>query len=192
MSDEYAGELCSTGFQFNDIDPTRGWRSPISLVLGELIEDGAIDFSRSEWNFDSYNQEQRDRLYRKLEARYRYASIGIIPVARWRRRVIGQLNESMAKYRWAYKALDDGIDPLQIGSEYHKYRNIDSDFPQTLLSANEDYASYGTDIEEEWIRQGGWLEFLEKLKKAKGVDEMILDELEGLFSSLMTVSINAR
>ena len=185
-------ELCAIGYQFSDIDKTKGWRSPISLVLGELIEDGLINFSEEVWDFDSYDAEQRDRIYTKLEARYRYRSIGIIPLARWRRRLIGQLNESMDKYKWAYKALEDGIDPLQVAGRYRKYRNIDSDFPQTLLSENQDYASFGTDFEEEEITQGDWLEFLQKLKKSKGVDELLLDELEGLFSSLMTVSINGR
>lgn len=184
-------ELCDLGYQFQDIDNRRGWRTPITLKLGELIEDGAIDFTLAEWDFDSYDAEQRARLYEKLEGRYYFRDIGVVPVARWRKRVIAQLNESMSKYRWAYKALEDGIDPLQVNSRYRKYRNIDSDFPQTLLSKNQDYASFGTDFEEEEIMQGDWLEFLNKLKKAKGIDEMILDECEHLFSALLTVNMNA-
>lgn len=184
------GELCSIGYQFEAPDNSRGWRSPISLVLGELIEKGAIDFSQAEWDFDFYDREQRDRLYAKLTKRYYFRSIGILPPARWRLRLIGQLNELMAKYRWVYRAMEDGIDPLQMQSRYRKYRNIDSDFPQTLLSQNQDYASYGTDFEDEEIMQGDWLEFLQKLKRSKGVDEMLLDELDGLFSSLITVNLN--
>ena len=183
-------DLCSVGYQFLDVDNTRGWRSPISLVLGELIEGGDIDFARAEWDFDSYDAEQRARLYRKFSDRYYFRSIGIIPVARWRKRLIAQLNESMDKYKWAYKALEDGLDPLQTASRYRKYRTIDSDFPQTLLSQNEDYASFGTDFEEEEIMQGDWLEFLRRLKNLKGVDEAILDECEHLFSHLVTVNTN--
>ena len=190
MSDKY-GQLCSTGYTFDEPDNSRGWRSPISLVLGELIEKGAIDFSSPEWDFDYYDREQRDRLYEKLEGRYYFRSISIVPPARWRKRLLAHLNELMAKYRWAYKALADGVDPLQVSDRYRKYRNIDSDFPQTILSKNQDYASYGTDFEEEELMQGDWLEFLQKLKSAKGVDEMILDELDGLFSSLITVNLNS-
>ena len=183
---------CSPGYQFSDVNVANGWRSPISLVLGELIEDGVIDFSSELWNFDSFNQEQRDRIYRKLEARFRYRSIGIIPFQRWRRRLLATMNEQMAKLKWAYQALEDGTDPMQAGSRYRKYRNIDSDFPQTLLSQNQDYASYGTDFEEEEIMQKAWLEFLAQLKDASGVDEILLDALEPLFSSLITVSMNGR
>lgn len=186
----HVDELCSVGYQFLDPNPAARWRSPISLVLGELIEYGVVNFSEAKWDFDAFDEEQRNRLWRKFEARYRYRSIGVLPLARWRRRVVGQLNELMSKYRWAYQALAEGIDPMQSEGRFRKYRNIDSDFPQTLLSRNQDYASYGTDFEEEEDKTGDWLEFLAKLKRAKGVDEMILDEMEGLFSSLITVSVN--
>lgn len=189
--DDYAGELCGIGYQFAEPDNSRGWRSPVSLLLGELIEAGHIDFSQAAWDFDSYDVEQRNRLYHKLQGRFYFRSIAILPPARWRMRLLAQLNELMDKYKWAYKALEDGLDPLQAGSRYRRYVNIDSDFPQTLLSQNQDYASYGTDFEEEEIQQQDWLDFLVRLKRAKGVDEMILDELEPLFSSLITVNLNA-
>ena len=191
-SEEEYGELCAIGYQFaQTVDNSRGWRDPISLALGELVEAGHIDFSKPEWDFDYFDAPQRARLWRKFADRYYFRSISIIPPARWRKRVIARLNEAMDKYKWAYKALADGVDPLQAIGRYRKYRNIDSDFPQTLLSQNQDYASYGTDFEEEEITQGDFIEFLHKLRSIKGVDELVLDELEGCFSALITVNINA-
>ena len=183
--------MCDMGYQFAEPDNTRGWRSPISVALGELIQDGAIDFEKSEWDFDSFDSEQRDRLWKKFQARYYFRDLGMLPPARWRIRTIARLNEAMDKYRWAYQALADGVDPMQIVGRYRKYRNIDSDFPQTLLSGNQDYASYGNDFEEEEITSGNFLDFLRKLRTIKGVDELVLDELEPMFSSLLTVNVNA-
>lgn len=177
-------------YEFTQPNNAEGWNSPISLALGELITQGAIDFDSAEWDFDSFNQEQRDRLWKKFAARYYFRSIAIIPPARWRMRVIAALNEQMSKYRWLYEAMADGIDPLQSQGIHHKYRNINSEFPQTILSGNEDYASDGTDIEEETVISGDWLDILDKIKAASGIDELILDALEPLFSSLITVNSN--
>lgn len=170
----------------------RDWHAAVSLTLRELIEEGIVDFSSEEWDFDSYDDEQRNRFWQKFEDRYYFREIGLIPYAKWKKRLLGKLNEIMPKYKWLYKALADGIDPLQIGSEYNKSRNIDSDYPQTMLSGRSDYASYGRDFEHEKIQLGDMLERAATLKDAQYVDSMILDELEGLFSCLVTVSMNVR
>ena len=170
----------------------RDWHAVVSITLRELIEEGIIDFSSHEWDFDAYDPVQRNRFWRKFEDRYYFREIGLLPYAKWKKRLIGQLNEIMPKYKWLYKAYDDGIDPLQIGSEYNKSRNIDSDYPQTMLSGNQDYASFGRDFEHEKIQLGDMLERAGSVKDAQYVDSMILDELEHLFSCLVTVNINAR
>ena len=170
----------------------RDWHAVISLTLRELIEDGVVDFSLKEWDFDSYNKEQRDRIWQKFTTRYYFREIGLIPYAKWKLRVLGKLNEIMPKYKWAYAALDEGINPWQVGSEYNKSRSIDSDFPQTMLSGNSDYASYGRDFEHEKIQLGDFMEKMDSLKSIQYIDSMILDELEVMFSSLVTVSMNAR
>ena len=175
-------------YEFAQTDNSKGWTSPISLVLGELITQGAIDFSSAEWDFDSFNKEQRNRLWKKFQARYYFRSISMLPPARWRMRVIATVNEQMSKWRWIYEALEDGIDPLQAQGIHRRFRNIDSEFPQTMLSGNEDYASHGNDIEEETVISGNWLETIEKVNSISGIDENILDALEPLFSSLITVN----
>ena len=41
-----------------------------TVTLGELVNNGLVDFSGCEWDFESYNTEQRDRIYKKILDRY--------------------------------------------------------------------------------------------------------------------------
>lgn len=86
--------------------------------------------------------------------------------------------------------LEEGQNILQHYGEYGKSRNIYSDFPQTMLGGNEDYASNGTDREHEEIYLGDWIDQLEKIKHYDDIDVMILKELETMFSCMFTVNIN--
>ena len=105
--------------------------------------------------------------------------------------LIRKINELMPKYKPLYKMIDDGIDPLQVGNEYGKSRNIFSEFPETLLNGNSDYVSTGTDREYEVIKQGNLVEQLEDYaKRYYDIDVMILNELEIMFTSLYSVSTN--
>lgn len=166
------------------------YHSVFSIQLCELINDGWIDFSDSSWDFDSYNEEQRNRFWKKFERRYYWREIGIMPPKQWKWEVLRKLDEIMPKYKPIYKMLDDGQNILQHYGEYGKSRNIFSEFPQTQLGNNEDYASNGTDREHEEIYLGDWMEQLEKLKTYNDVDVMILNELETFFSCMFTVNIN--
>ena len=180
-----------TQYQF-DTQIQRDYHAVVSITLGELINDGIVDFSDCEWDFDSYDKEQRDRFWQKFESRFYFREIGLLPFGKWKKRLLGKLNEIMPKYKWAYKALAEGNDPWQNASEYNKSRSIDSDFPQTLLGGNSDYASYGRDFEHEKIMLGDFVEKMNSLAGIEYIDSMILNELEVLFSSLVTVHINAR
>ena len=171
------------------------YHSVFSIQLCELINGGWIDFDEPEWDFDSYerfdgDREQRDRFWEKFKKRYYYREIGIIPPGQWKWEVLRKLNEIMPKYKYAYKLLDEGIDILQTYAEYGKSRNIYSDFPQTMLGGNEDYASNGMDKQHENIYLGNWIDTMQKLKSYNDVDVMILDELETFFSVMFTVNVN--
>lgn len=168
-----------------------------SIQLCELINDGWIDFSDESWDFDSYqregvenDREQRDRLWMKFEKRFYWREIGIIPPGQWKWEVLRKLNEIMPKYKYAYKLLDNGLDILQNYSEYGKSRNIFSEFPQTMLGNNEDYASNGTDREHEQIYYANFIDTMNKLKTYNDVDVMILNELETMFNVMFTVNVN--
>lgn len=158
-----------------------------TITLAELDKEGLLDFSKNVWNFDAYNQEQRDRLYKKIKDRYYYREIGLTPPRLWQHELIRKLNEIMPKYKLVYKALDDGIDFLQVSNNYGKERSINSDFPQTMLSDNQDYASFGTDKEFEHITQGDFLDKIATLKSYDDVDVMILNDLESCFFNCILV-----
>ena len=99
--------------------------------------------------------------------------------------------EIMPKYIPLYKILDESPQLLGAESDYYKARNIYSDFPQTQLNGqNGDYASSGNDTEYERIRQLNIMDIAERIKGYDDVDKLIINEIEGLFSCLFTVSIN--
>lgn len=173
----------------NDRNPD--YHAVYSIQLCELINGGMIDFSSEEWDFDSYNKEQRDRFWKKFEARFYWREIGIFPPGKWKWELLRKLNEIMPKYKPVYEMLENGQNILQKYGSYGKSRNIFSEFPQTQLSGtNQDYASNATDREHEEIYLGDWLEQIEKLKNYNDVDVMILNELETMFSVMFTVNIN--
>lgn len=167
------------------------WNSVMSISLGELVDYGFIDFSSEKYDFDSYNDEQRNRFWEKFLARYRFRDISITPPEKWRLRLIAVLNEVMPKYKFLYKALEDGKTPLMAGDEYHKRREIRSDFPQTQLSGQEDYASEGNDLEYETIHEADFIETADRIARSyRDVDVMLLDECERLFSQIYSTHIN--
>ena len=86
---------------------------------------------------------------------------------------------------------EDGNLPGHEG-EWYKSRNIFSDFPQTQLGGNSDYASTGNDTEYERIRRADILETIERLKDYQDVDALVLDNIEQMFSCLVSVSVNTR
>ena len=61
-----------------------------------------------------------------------------------------------------------------------------------MLSGNSDYASSGNDREFENITEGGVLDKWEQIQnRFKTVDVMILEELDELFTCLLTVDMDA-
>ena len=162
-----------------------------SIQLCELINGGWIDFSDESWNFDMFDEEQRNRFWNKFMRHYYWREIGITPPGRWKWEVLRKLDEVMPKYKPIYQALKDGQDILQKYGEYGKSRNIYSEFPQTQLSGlNQDYASNGTDREHEEIYLGDWFEKMKELKNYDDVDLMLVKEFETFFAVMFTVSMN--
>lgn len=166
--------------------------SVTTVTLGELYEDGWFDLTSSEWDFPKYNDEQHSRLCKKILNHYYTREIGVIPPGLWKREFLRKLDEIMPKYIMLYKDLDNyGVNGLNATDEGYKSRNIVSDFPQTQLAGNEDYASMGTDHEYERVHKGTILDTYERLKDYNDVDLAIINDLDSLFSCLITVNINA-
>lgn len=169
-----------------------------TICLGELIHDGLVDFKDGTWNetesgvkIDWYDDEQRDRFWGKFQQHYFYREIGEIPYKRWKDNLLSSIAELMPKYKMLYEALAKGIDPMQVYDDYGKSRNIYSDFPQTMLSGNEDYASTGNDNQYERIRQGDFVEKMNAIMYAyKDPDQALIDELDKHFFCLLTSNMN--
>lgn len=169
-----------------------------TITLGELINDGLIDFDDGTWvnqpnglAIDWFSDEQRQRFWAKFGQFYFYREIGEIPYKRWKDNLLAKLAVIMPKYNLLYNLVDNGIDPLQDYDEYGKSRNIYSDFPQTMLSGNEDYASTGNDNQFERIRQGNVLDKMAQLvRDYNDIDFALLQELDTHFYCVLTSNIN--
>lgn len=171
-------------------NPRPEWHSVNTIKLSELYNWGFYDPDHESWKWDYYDQDQYSRICTKFIARYSDREIGILPPGEWKRSYIRKLNEIMPKYKLMYKAAED-INILQESREFNKDRTVNSDFPQTQLAGNQDYASTGIDHESETLLEGNPVDkLIDFSERYRDIDVMILDELEILFSTLVTVSVN--
>ena len=178
-------------FEYEPLDEHPRYDSVTSVTLGELIDDGYIDWDDGTWEFPKYNDEQDARLKQKIVDHYRYRDIALIPVKMWKDEFLRKLREIMPKYVYLYGLLDGSPELIGASSEYYKSRNIYSDFPQTQLNGmNADYASTGNDMEFERIRQESIMDIAERLKNYDDVDLLIVNELEPLFSYNLSMNLN--
>jgi len=167
------------------------FHSAVTISLGELYETGFYDPAEDSWKWDYYSEEQYTRVCNKIVNRYYYREIGIIPPGAWKVAYLRVLNEIMPKYKRLYALLDTDPDIMQVTDEYEKSRNIFSDFPATQLSGNADYTSTGTDIERERVTQGDFAQRYDDYANTfRDVDVLILDDIDFLFTSLITVNTN--
>ena len=173
--------------------PRGDWHAVFTVQLGELIEMGVFDWTLPEldWSEAAYSPEQYKRICEYFVARFEYREISIVPPLEWfgilKRKLVYELSP---KYNQAYKAFDDGFNPLASEDEYYKERHISSSYPETLLSANADYISAGEDREFERIKVGNASDAFEQLTRLHALDESMLDELESCFIGLYTANIN--
>lgn len=170
----------------------REYHGAFTITLMQLLDDsGFAEYFAFKWaEFDAYDEEQRARLLKKFHARFDYREIGMLPVRRWCERLFGKLDEIMPKYKPLYQAISDGVTTLTAGDEWHKRRDAYSSFPQTrFASDNQDYATSGTDLEYETVRDYGLLDVGERIEAYNDVDTMILNELELLFMVLKSSTL---
>lgn len=165
-----------------------------TIQLGELIEDGVFDWSKSmlDWSEAAIDETQYKRVCDYFNDRFYYREISMEPFKVWanylRRKLVYEL---MPKYKPLYERIAEGINPLANSNEYYKNRTIESAYPETLLSENADYITDGKDEEFQRIKEGDYVESAAKFAEMyKGIDEMMLDELEPLFISLYTANVN--
>lgn len=170
----------------------RSYHGAFTVTFMQLMEDdGYAAYFMGKWDtFDAYDEEQRARLFAKFQGRFNYREIGLLPVRRWTERLFAKLDEIMPKYKPIYQAMSDGVTTLTAGDEWHKRRDAYSSFPQTrFASDNQDYATSGTDMEYETVRDYGLLDAGERLPSYNDVDAMILNELESLFMIIKSMTL---
>lgn len=164
-----------------------------SVQLGELVQAGWFNLDDTEtWNWPKYSDEQDKRLRNKIVNRFWNRGLGVLPAGIWKRQFLERMQEIMPKYIILYKLIDESPQLVGATSEYYKARNMFSDYPQTQLGGNSDYASTGNDTEYERIRQLDILDLAERLKDYRDADSLILEDIDDLFSCLLSVSINTR
>lgn len=178
--------------QVNEWTGRERWNAIYTIQLGELIEHDLFSWDLVDWKSAAYNDEQYSRICEYFVERFRFREISIEPLFEWVKMLHRKLVfELMPKYKTMYKLLDDDFDILQKSRTYDKNRKILSEYPETLLSGNSDYASSGTDYESEHVEQGSMLdEYLKYAENYKNIDEQLLDDLECMFIGLYTISIN--
>lgn len=163
----------------------------VTITWGELRDGGYIDWTNEKFAWDWYDTEQRVRLQNMMDTRFWMREISAIPPEVWRKQFIYTLNSAMRVAKLMYKALEDSAGPLAASDEYHKSREIRSDFPATLLNGSGgDYASDGRDYEYETIRDENLADALAKLQETTDPDVYVLNRLEKCFSSLVSVNVN--
>lgn len=187
-----------------DYDPTQDYaaytdfHAVFTIMMGELVHDGLIKFDDGTWDTQLnglkikwYNDEQKHRFWKKFEQYYYYREIGELPYLRWKGNLLAKIALLMPKYYMLYERLDKGVNLLQEYDEYGKSRSIYSDFPQTMLSGNEDYASSGNDIQFERVREGNFVEKMNAIfNDYNDVDFALLQELDTHFYCVLSSNMN--
>lgn len=170
------------------------WNAIYTLTLGELIDHDIFNWDSDllNWKSAAYSDEQYQRVCSYFIERFRFREISIVPFYEWASMLHRKLvYELMPKYRVLYKMLDSDFDIAQVSDKYHKGRTVGSEYPETLLSGNSDYASTGTDEEHEDIERGNLLDsYLKYQSEFQSLDKQLLDELEDMFIGLYTVSLD--
>lgn len=169
------------------------WHDDTTVKLGELIEGKWLDWSAElfGWSEVAYSPEQYERVCKAFEMRFYYREISMLPPKRWAMRLMYKIRYEIAPACNAlYKAVE-GANPLADFDEYGKRRDIDSEYPETMLSGNADFLSSGKDSEYETIKTGNMTDALENAaEKWKTIDQLFLDKCECMFSDLVNNNVN--
>lgn len=168
-----------------------------TVQLGELIYNKVIDLSDGSWtkaptggSIQWYNDEQMKRFWDKFQNYYYWREIGELPIKRWKWDILSKLQALMPQYCKLYAVIDE-IDPLQVSDKYGKSRTIMSDFPQTQLGDNQDYASTGSDREFESMAQGSFEDTVDYLaNRYKDIDLRLLQEFDSNFYCMLSSNMN--
>lgn len=178
--------------EFDNYTGKDDFHARYTVYLGQLIKDGLFTFDSEllNWKDYAYSDEQYNRMCEYIKARFYWREISIEPFLEWAMRFSAKIKfELCPKYNRLYEAFED-INILQDSDEYGKERHIESAYPETLLSENSDYLSYGKDNEFEHVKTVSPLKMQQEIQSYQDIDNMFANELENFFVSLYTTNIN--
>ena len=162
-----------------------------TIVLGSLIVDG-FDWGRNDWTAYNISDEAmavlRPRLNQKIEDRFFYREIGILPPAAFKRNLRSRLNDAVARQGFLYQSVFDGLDITLSEREELKRREVHSDYPAAQLAPKQmDYASYADEEQYEKTKRIGNIPLLLEFSNSTlEPDAQILEELEICFSQILS------
>ena len=178
---------------FEPCEHITDYHAVYSIQICELVNSGFDVFGDPRWpNRDWLNDAVKKRIEDKFISRYWYREIGIMPPGEWRHELTRVMGEILPKYKAAYALASEGITPFAVSDEYGKERNVYSDFPATQINAEvNDYAKNANDRQYERVTNGDFIDKMEALQtRYNDIDAALLDDLEVVFSCLITVAIN--
>lgn len=168
------------------------WHSKNTIIWGALLEDPFYDWGRDEWTCYLLTDEElaviRPRLNKKIEDRYRYRELGVLPPRRFMDNLVRNINDAMATHGLVYKELIKGLDITNNGSELVKQRDVNSNFPQSQLSPTaQDYASSSVERGKETTNSGNQIKAIETFGKVfNEPDAAVLDWISVCFSNYIS------
>jgi len=168
-----------------------------TVQLGELLHNDVIDFTDGTWYVSPsgtemkwFDDDQMKRFWDKFSNRFYWREIGELPIKRWKWDVLSKLHSILPQYYLLYQTVGK-TDPLQDSDKFGKSRTVMSDFPQTQLGDNQDYASQGSDREYEAVSHGSFKDTVEYLAdRYRDIDMRLLDEFDTNFYSLLSSNVN--
>lgn len=173
-----------TESQFSD------WHATTTIQFGELIESG-FDWGKNEY-YHEFKGERREILNNKIEDRFYWREICVVPPGKFKHFLVRKLNEIMPKYKMLYDLVDSGdMRVLRKETSNSKSRNVYSEYPQSQLQGSADYATNANDNASGSTNDGAPIDMaVDFQQRYNDIDVMVLDELDVCFLSLMTLNIN--
>lgn len=220
-------DYCNCDYDSLDVDELVSFtgkprfKAVYTITLAELIDVGIFDWSKDylNWSAFAYDSAQYERVCQYFIERFYYREISMEPFKIWANFLTRKIKyELMPKYKILYAEAAKNVSLQGAGNEtrtktesessdnYYKSRDIQSEYPETLLSSNSDYISTGNDTEDERIIERSHTEsesiqreapasvFIENTARYTEVfgqiDKQLCDELEVMFVSLYTANYN--
>lgn len=169
------------------------WHSKHTILFGSLIDDG-WDWGRNDWTSYSMKAENleliRDRINEKIEDRYMFRELGVLPPARFKKHLKSQMNKIMDQQGPIYDRIIEGLDLFSI-TEEEVERTVLSEYPQAQLRTQDnDYASSAIENAKNIEKRQYQLDAIEKYNKSFiEPDEAVLENIGICFSRYISFSL---